>query len=236
MDNPMVIITGTGRSGTKTLARLLGGHHEYRVLYILDKYFSGADPHSDPFDTLEKRLTAVLDLHQGIDHRTFIDSSNLYIHYIDAVYRLNPSARFILTVRNGRDFVRSAFSRGWHGHASFGSVPKRDDPYFHRWEGMTPFERVSWIWAYRNGKALEGLAGVPEGQKLVIRIEDIGDGKVLDELESFAGLKVSNRALAGKRFNANAIQRLPASGEWTESMNRQFDAIAGEMMEFFGYS
>lgn len=236
MDTIMVIITGTGRSGTKTLARLLGGHHEYRVSYILDKYFSNADPHSDPFDTLEKRMAAVLDLHQGIDRSTFVDSSNLYIHFIDAVYMLNPSARFILSVRNGRDFVRSAFSRGWHGHASFGSVPGRGDPYFHRWEGMTPFERVSWIWSYRNRKALENLRAVPEGQKFVLRIEDIGDERILDELGSFTGLKVSDRALAAKRFNANAIQRLPASEEWTKSMNRQFDAIAGEMMEFFGYS
>jgi hypothetical protein len=231
----MVIITGTGRSGTKTLARLLGGSHEHRAHYILDKYFITADPHSDPFDTLEKRLMAVLDLHQGIDRRSFIDSSNLYIHFIDALYRLNPSARFILSVRNGTDFVRSAFSRGWHNHAHFGSVPPRNDPYFEKWGGMTPFERVSWIWTYRNRKAMDGLRVVPPEQKLVLRIEDIGRDGTLDDLEAFSGVKIGDRSLGAKKFNANPVLNLPPADEWTESMNRQFDAIAGEMMKFFGY-
>lgn len=231
----MVIITGTGRSGTKTLARLLGASHEYRVHYLLDKYFLG-DPHSDTFDTMEKRLMAVLDLHQGVDQARFIDSSNLYIHFIDALYKLYPSARFILSVRNGKDFARSAFSRGWHQHVSFGAVPPREDPYFERWPEMTPLERVAWIWTFRNRKALEGLAAVPREQKLVVRIEDIGRHRILDNLESFAGVKIADRELALRKFNANPVLELPPPQEWTESMDRMFDAIAGEMMEHFGYS
>ncbi|MEJ2697457.1 MAG: hypothetical protein P8013_12520 [Candidatus Sulfobium sp.] len=232
----MVIITGTGRSGTKTLARLLGGRHEYRVHYILDKYFLAADPHADLFDSMEKRLMAVLDLHQGIDPEDFIDSSNLYIHFIDAVYTLNPSARFILSVRNGKDFARSAFSRGWHCHTFFGSVPQRNDPYYKKWSEMTPLERVAWIWTYRNSKALEGLAVVPREQKFILRIEDIGKQETLDGLESFSGLKIPDRSLAANRFNANPVLSLPSWQEWTEAMSREFDAIAGEMMKFFGYS
>jgi len=232
----MLIITGTGRSGTETLARLLGGSHEYRVHYILDKYFLNADPHSDPFDTPEKRLMAVLDLHQGIEQGRFIDSSNLYIHFIDAVYTLNPRARFILSVRNGKDFARSAFSRGWHGRAAFGSVPQRSDPWFERWPEMTPLERVAWIWTYRNRKALDGLAVVPLDQKLVLRIEDIGREQTLGELESFSGVKIVDRSLAAKKFNANPVLALPPRQQWTDPMNRRFDAIAGDMMRFFGYS
>lgn len=231
----MLIITGTGRSGTKTLASLLGGSHEYRVHYILDKYFLNADPHSDPFDTAEKRLMAALDLHQGIDRGRFIDSSNLYIHFIDAVYALNPRARFILSVRNGKDFARSAFSRGWHNHAAFGAVPQRSDPWFERWPAMTALEKVAWIWAYRNRKALDGLALLPQDQKLVLRIEDIDRKRTLDELESFSGVKIADRSLAVKKFNANPVLDLPLRQQWTEGMNRQFDAIAGEMMRFFGY-
>jgi hypothetical protein len=46
------------------MAKLLGGCHEFRVSYILDKYFLRADPHSNPFDSVEKRLMVMLDLHQ----------------------------------------------------------------------------------------------------------------------------------------------------------------------------
>jgi hypothetical protein len=235
LDRYMVIVTGTGRSGTATLARMLGGHHEFRAGYILDKYFSGLDPHADPFGTIEKRIAVILDLHQGIDGQTFVDSSNLYIHFIDAVFILNPSVRFVLSVRNGRDFVRSAQSRRWHESLSFGAQPNRNDPFSERWDRMTPLQRNTWIWVYRNKKAIEGLKNVPDGQKLILRIEDIGRKETLDELEKFSGIKIV-RGLSEKRFNANPSFDLLPKEQWTDDMQWEFEDIAGEMMRAFNYS
>ncbi len=231
----MLIITGTGRSGTGTLARLFGGHHEFRVGYLIEKYFSKADPHSDPFSTIEKRMEAVLDLHQGIDPQTFVDSSNLYIHFVDAVHLLNPSARFILCVRNGKDFVRSALSRRWHEMRSFGAIPQRDDPFFDGWETMGPLQKNAWIWVYRNKKALQGLSRVPEDRKLIIRIEDIGKAETLDGLEKFAGITISDRDAAAKRHNANPSFSVPPKEEWPKELTGQFNEIARDMMRFFDY-
>ncbi len=231
----MLIITGTGRCGTATLARIFGGHHEFRVRYILDKYFLGADPSSDPFDTIEKRLGVMLDLHQGIDRRTFVDSSNLYIHFIDAIYMLDRSVKFILSVRNGRDFVRSAFSRGWHEQNIFGTVPLRDDAYYERWPSLTPIQKNAWIWVSRNRKALEGLQNIPPGQKLIVRIEDIRKENTLDMFSTFAGIPLREKGLAEKGVNANPSFDLPPKEEWTRDMNEEFDEIAGEMMLFLGY-
>ena len=231
----MLIITGTGRSGTGTMAKLLGGHHEFRVQYILDKYFLRAEPHSDPFDTIESRIKAMLDLHQGIDRKTFVDSSNLYIYFIDALYLLNPEIKIILLVRNGQDFVRSALSRGWHEHKAFGTVPMQNDPYFSKWDSLTPIQKNAWIWQYRNRKALEGLNVVPSTQKLVLRIEDIHKQETLSMLETFTGKKVLHREAAEKRHNANPEFSLPPKEQWTEQQRDEFNAIAGEMMSFFGY-
>jgi len=231
----MLIITGTGRSGTRTMAKLLGGYHEFRANYILDKYFLHADPHSDPFDTIEKRIMVMLDLHQGIDRETFVDSSNLYIYFIDALYMLNPAMKIILTVRNGKDFVRSAFSRKWHEQNEFGTVPLRNNRYFEQWDSLTPVQKNAWIWDYRNRKAIEGLRFVPEEQKLVLRIEELHKKGTLDMLESFAGKRVCDRDFAGKRHNANPSFSLPPKEEWTESQKSEFNTIAGEMMSFFGY-
>ena len=230
-----MIITGTGRSGTGTMAKLLGGHHEFRVNYVLDKYFLRADPHSDPFDTMEKRIMVMLDLHQGIEKETFVDSSNLYIYFIDALYLLNPELKIILMVRNGRDFVRSACSRGWHERKAYGTVPLRDDRYFEKWDTLTPIQKNAWIWQYRNKKALEGLKGLPEKQKLVLKIEDIHKQATLDELELFTGRRVSDREVAGIHYNANPDFSLPLKEQWTEQQREQFNAIAGGMMTFFGY-
>src|SRR5262245_6880180 len=129
----MFIITGTGRCGTGTLAKIFGGHHEFRADYIVQKYFRDSDPFSDPFSELDARLSVVRDLLQGIDAGSFVDSSNLYIHFIDAVQRIEPSAKFLLLVRDGRDFVRSAYTRGWHSRTVLGEVPPRHDPHFARW-------------------------------------------------------------------------------------------------------
>ncbi len=231
----MLIITGTGRSGTELMARIFGGFHEFRVNYILDKYFSSEDPHSDLFDTVKKRITVILDLHQGVDRETFVDSSNLYIHFIDAIYLLNPLAKFILAVRNGKDFARSAISRKWHERKSFGMVPQYNDTYFDKWEGMNPLQRSAWIWAYRNRKALEGLDRVPEKQKLILRIEDLKSHETLDIVESFTGIKIEDRGIVDKRFNANPFFDFNKKEEWTVEQNSEFYEIAGEMMKFFRY-
>lgn len=231
----MLIITGTGRSGTETFARMFGGYHEFRVNYILDKYFAAADPAADLFDTMGKRIMVMLDLHQGIDPEKFIDSSNLYIHFIDAVHLLHPSVKFILSVRNGKDFVRSAFSRRWHERRSFGSVPQRDDHYFSLWGKMTPIQKNAWIWVYRNKKALRGLGSLPDAQKLVMKIEDVGTDENLAVLEAFAGLRITEGERKGRRYNANPSFSLPPKEAWTDAMNREFDEIAGEMMRFFEY-
>ncbi len=232
----MLIITGTGRCGTATLAKMFHGHHEFRVRFILDKYFLKSDPFSDPFRSLEKRVEAMLDLHQGIEHDTFIDSSNLYIHFIDALYALDPSVRIILSIRNGKDFVRSALSRKWHEQDMVGTVPPRDDPYFSRWDAMSTLQKNAWIWVYRNSKALNGMKTVPEGQKLLLRIEDISKPETLDMLESFAGIRIKERIWAWKGFNANPSFDLPPKEEWSDEMNRDFSEIADEMMRFFGYA
>lgn len=217
------------------MARLLAGHHEFRVQYILDKYFLRADPHSDPFDTIEKRLRVMLDLHQGIDREMFVDSSNLYIYFIDALYLLDPAIKIILMVRNGQDFVRSAFSRGWHERKEYGTVPLRDDRYFSKWGSLTPIQKNAWTWQHRNRKALEGLSAVPAKQKLVLRIEDIRKQETLCMLEAYTGKRVSDRELAKKRHNANPAFSLPPKEQWTEQQRDEFNAIAGKMMSFFGY-
>ena len=232
----MLIITGTGRSGTAMMAEMFGGRHEFRVNYILDKYFTKADPHSDLFGTIEERVKTVLDLHQGIESRRFVDSSNLYIHFIDAVYLLNPSARFVLVVRNGKDFARSALSRGWHEKRLFGIVPRYNDPYYNQWETMGPLQRNAWIWTYRNRKAVEGLSLLPEDRKLIVRIEDIKTRKTIERLEDFSGIKIKGGVDKARMCNANPSFCFPPKEEWTAAQNSEFDGIAGEMMKFFNYA
>jgi hypothetical protein len=175
-----------------------------------------------------------MDLLQGVDRGSFVDSSNLYIHFIDAVAAVHPEAKFILGVRNGKDFVRSAFSRKWHERNSFGMMPLPEDPFFGKWAEMTPIQKNAWIWVFRNEKALRALNEVSADRKLVVRIEDIEKKGTLDLLELFSGIGIDRKA-AKKRHNANPQQGLPPKEQWSEEMVRQFEEIAGDMMELLGY-
>lgn len=178
----------------------------------------------------------MLDLHQGIERRTFVDSSNLYIYFIDALCALDPSTRVILSVRNGKDFVRSALSRRWHEQNIFGTLPLRYDPYYEKWPFMNPLQKNAWIWVFRNTRALEGLKSVQESRKLIVKVEDIREPETLDRIEAFAGKRIEDRTLAEKGLNANPSFVLPPKEEWSDIMNRDFDEIAGGMMRFFGYA
>lgn len=230
----MLIITGTGRSGTGTLARLFGGHHEYRAVYLLEKYFRNPECY-ESLRHLETRISAMQDLHQGIDRTSFVDSSNLYIHFLDALYYLNPEARFIICTRNGKDFVRSGITRGWHHHHAPGTMPPPHDPFHEKWHLMSPLQRNAWIWTYRNNLALKGLETIPDKQKFPAKIEDCSSPELLHSLEQFAGIRAKNISCAQTRFNANPYYTFPSPGEWSESMNHDFDEIAGEMMWKLGY-
>ena len=229
----MIIVTGSGRSGTKTLAKLLGGHHEFRSSYIVEKHFTRAVGGEDPFSSREERLSAALDLFQGIDEETFIDSSNLHIHYLDAIFLLFPKARFILTLRNGKDFVRSACSRKWHKQETYGTMPLPADPFYDRWQYMSPLQKNAWIWSYRNGKALCGMRIIPASQKLTIRIEEIAEPRTIRRLEGFVERKIEVKEV--RPWNANPSFDMPPPENWTEEMKASFDEIAAPMMRRLGY-
>jgi len=227
----MLILTGTGRSGTGMLARLFGGHHEFRATWLLEKY---APPGRVPFRSLDERISAVLDLHLGVDPEGFIDASNLYIHLIDALGALYPDLRLVLAVRDGRDFVRSAVTRGWHGRRGFDTCPAPGTADFERWPAMTPVERAAWIWVRRNEIALTGLEALPEHCRRVVRIEDLEEGN-LDGLARFAGVPIRDAGAVSRRVNANPEQSLPPFGRWPEEDRRAFERIAGGMMRRLGY-
>jgi len=231
----MLIITGTGRSGTGMLARLFGGHHEYRVNWILEKYIPSRQPGRNPLCTFDSRIHAVLDLHQGIDPAAFVDASNLYIHLLDAVWALNPSARFVLAVRDGRDFARSAISRGWHTRSSFDLLPPADSPYSGVWKDMSAVERAAWIWAWRNNKAISMLGRIPREHWRVIRVEDLDEG-VLRDIEAFSGHRIRNRNAVREKINANPVQNFPPPDKWSAGDKLGFEKIAGAMMSRLGYS
>ncbi len=240
----MLIFTGTGRSGTGLYAKLFNGYHEYKnesYRPMLARYVPDIDhPKSDPFANSEIRLRFVQELLQGVDLNTFCDSSNLYIHFLDALYALDPNVRIVLGVRDGRDFARSGITRGYHDpqrYNGWAMEPNADDPYFNRWKQMHPVEKMAWLWTSRNQKALDRLTLIPKENWMTIRLEDLtgeNSGTYLAQLEEFTGRKAV-RSWITVKYNANPQSNVPEKENWPPAIRDAFETIAGDMMRYFGY-
>lgn len=232
----MIVFTGTGRSGTALYSKLFNTYHEYNVKF-LTQYFKGAPFESDPFADFEFRTDLMKKHLKEIDFNKFRDSSNPYVHFLDALYALNKDVKIVLGVRDGRDFVVSGITRGYHDenkYPLFSMIPTKDEPYYGVWPHMTPLEKCAWMWVYRNQKALDRLADVPEDNKLIVRLEDINNTNVVQSLEDFVRIKARKRFLK-KKVNKNKALKYPPKEEWTREMNMRFNKIAGNMMVKLGY-
>lgn len=108
-------IVGTGRSGTRTMFRMLTGsdeveiHHEYNVL-LLQKigllYHSGLMSRDECAVRIGEIYTPAL-LHSR--EKIWMDSSNKCAWIIDILAELYPSAKFLNIVRDGRKVVPSFY-------------------------------------------------------------------------------------------------------------------------------
>ena len=237
----MLLIVGSGRSGTKAFAAAFGGFHEYNISSgpRFAKYFEEKNPQRYLFDTIEKRKQYLAELFQGAEnHDPFIDSDNTLVHLIDAIHECYPFAKFIFTLRDGRDFVTSAANRNWHAYDVLDHIPLPGDPYYDLWPTMTVLQKNTWIWTSRNKRALEHLNKVPKSQYLRVQIERCRDKETLDQIESFAGIPFADRRfLQVGNFHSNMhSQHFPYKDKWTPKMHDQFNQIAGELMQTLGYS
>lgn len=241
----MIIFTGTGRSGTGLYSKLFQAHHEYQVerLMQLIKALTPDynQPATDPLSAFDKRLRIIATQLLTVDLPGFRDSSNPYIHFLDALYVIDPDIRIVLGLRDGRDFAVSGVTRGYHTpkYSFFSMAPEKDDPHSKRWPSLNPIEKMAWIWVYRNQKALSRLENVPKENYHIVRLEDLTSGtqeaeKHIVLLEDFVGMKMDRQWLKVS-YNRNATYALPPKEEWTPEMNRSFLGLGGEMMRRFGY-
>lgn len=232
----MIIFTGTGRSGTALYAKLFNAHHEYNVKY-LTQYFKLNNFTKDPFYDFDTRVKLMKEHLMDIDKSKFRDSSNPYVHFLDALYFLDSDIKIVLGVRDGRDFVVSGITRGYHDEEKyplFSMLPTKDNPYYEKWADMTPLERCAWMWTYRNQKALDRLANVPEDNKCIVKLEELQNDLELSKLEEFLDIKAKKKYIK-RKINKNKITKYPLKEEWTQEMNKRFNRIAGEMMSYLGY-
>lgn len=252
-------ITGLGRSGTAFLANLLNMSinatvfHEpckedYQLL-PLSYYFPNQEIIDNLIDIRFERIT------KGIIHEkgTYGEVNSLLRYNINNLKRkFDP--KLILIIRDGRDFVKSAYGRllytGFDTHLPI--YPKPNDPYSSKWSRMTRFQKICWYWHSTNEYLHPLIENHVQFEKIV-EDYDYFDKNIL----KFIGLdfnKVIYFKLKDKRQNATPkldikkslkkllgretfkIESLKSWKDWDSELTDQFNEICGETMKKFGYS
>lgn len=252
-------ILALGRSGTNFLATLLSQdtrgrvHHEP---YRLDARFLNLR-HAGVFGTtldhlLEQRFSELLP--QGED-LAFYGEVNSFLRYEVDWLRRRFDPVLIHLVRDGRDFVRSAYIRKVYTSFELDGpiLPRDDDPYAARWAGMSRFQRLCWYWMHTNeflASRCESFARFED----MLRDYDLFDSRVLQltgvkiprELwereigrpkntsRDFRMKKMVREWVLGKR-QGPSIEPLPSWKEWDAETTDQFWQICGDTMNRFGY-
>lgn len=201
-----IVISGSGRCGTTTLAEYLDGmtfqdgepviaQHETLYEYILPWILDG------DHDSIRRLV-------DGMPHN--IESAPYFAH----VPELISAPTVVHLVRDGRRVSQSGINRQWYETDTIWNLIK---PGF---EG-TVFEKICHFWRHTN-EQVEKISTV------FVRLEDLSESeKARHDLLDVLGLESS-----GQVFPHSNKGKAPSGfASWTDEMRETFTGICGEMMD-----
>lgn len=241
----------TGRVGSKTLSSLgslrlhsASQHEPTPKLFGLGRAaYEGR--------SVSSLLLAAVECCRESQIQRFADSQGLYIEtsphitfLAPALKALYPHAKFVHVIRNPFSVIRSGMRRGWYdGHAyDRWRISPIAGEVRERWKTMHPFEKNVWLWSETNHWIVEFLSRLPQSDHMVLKSEDMFDGREssIESFFDFVGVEPPpiskiNSHLAQKS-NSQLTGQFPKAGDWsTEQLNILAD-YGGRIMTQFNYS
>jgi hypothetical protein len=237
----------TGRCGTKTLAHLLGTASNARVYhhprpYLVEETlaaYQGDLNRSEIF--WQAREGVIRDAWK--DELIFGETDHNMTAFAQAIAEDIGKAKFIVLVRNPWSFVRSGMRRSYYrGHAwDAGRLrPEKGHPAHRRWSGMSPFEKVCWLWADTYRRVLEFLESVDEKRYEIIKFESlVANPAVSENLFQFLGLegydKKKIEQVLGQTLNSQSVGHFPKPDEWEPHRHEVLWSYCRQVAAKFGY-
>lgn len=243
----MFFVVGTGRSGTTSLASSLDNLSEFYCIHeptpILLEESSNFRYGDLSLGDLTKKL---LDTRSPLVEDKIYGESNQCISFIlPAVKEAFPSAKIVWIIRNGIDFVNSAFNKNWY-------IPKEDVHSLandglkwwakyriqgdslgifstEEWGSMSQFEKCCWYWVYTNNLIENDIKLFPDNQVYFIKLENIN--KDYPDLIRFLGVKKYFIQTPFK-FNRTSKEEISFMN-WSEAEIEAFKRICGPAMDKF---
>lgn len=123
-DKPPIIVCGCGRSGTSLMLSILGAHpriqslaHETNVFTHSNQMPLGLDRFNNRRKLFRYLVTNVVDKTKN----RYCEKTPRNIHFINQIWEVEPNAKIVIMVRDGRDVVTSKHPRTGDYHVE----PKR---------------------------------------------------------------------------------------------------------------
>ncbi len=241
-------VMSTGRSGTQTLAAMLKmaenanvWHHPqpYMIQETLHAYRGEIDPGPTFWAGRGQIIRSAWD--QGLIHG---ETDHNMTPFCGEIARAVPGAKFVVLVRDPREFVRSGMRRNYYrgvGEWEEGRLrPRSDDPTFESWSKRDQFEKVCWLWRETYEHIERMCREIGDDRVYVLRFEDlIASPDATRDLFNFIGLdgydETQARAILGKKMNAQQVGDFPHPSKWTDELHNLCWDEVGELASVYGY-
>jgi Sulfotransferase family len=251
----VVFVLSTGRTGTQSLARLMGASEDI-------------DSYHEPWDQMLEETKAAYENHPLSDcasaelarhcartrvrsllaclarRRVYAETSNRLTYIAAPLARFFHKSYFIHLHRHPGDVVRSAMRRHFYdGHPwdRWRIVPRADDPFYDAWGGWGAFEKCCWYWRAVNEWSLGVCASLPQERVLDLPFDALvgGDPSAAGRMFGWLGVRPPPTALmmAMLRTKRNAQEEgeYAVYGAWTPSQRETLARIAEPVASQLGY-
>ncbi len=241
-------VLSSGRCGTLTLAHLLNTATNANVWH---------HPQPDPIKESLLAYWSEIDKEKAfwkarypILHKTWSEglihgeTDLLMTPFCDMLPNEIPDSKFIVLVRDPRDFVRSGMRRNYYCRHpwDFGRLrPKEDSKEFEKWKKSDQFGKICWLWNETYQKINHMVNKIGEDRVLVVRFEDLISSiektmEVFDflDLKGFDEEKMS--AILSHKFNEQVSGTFTKPENWPAHRHDTLWRICGQTAEKYGYS
>lgn len=263
-DQKVIFIVSTGRTGTHFLSHFfnknfsdVNAYHEPKPdLFLLDINYLRNKVSEKRAWSMFKGYRKKLLSQAANDGKIYIESNSKVSFLLPLLKRQFSDYKVIHIVRDGRDVVRSKYSRKTSGkyvkdvYLFSDKDPKdrlnagdfKDDPFRSRWAKLDRFSRICWHWMKKDSLIRREIEN--DRRCITVKFEDIfvkKDLNVWKNMIDFAGLtgKMVNEDILSyinnKRSNQVKDFELPDYKYWDDHKKTLFKEIAGDYMEKMGY-
>ncbi len=254
MPERYAFIVSTGRAGTKALTGFLNRRfpdvtceHQppgSRPIHILSN--RAAQGRYSKEQLRQRVLRDKLESIRAAEGRVYVETNSMSWLAADALGDALGNTTIIQVVRDPRSFVPSMLNwkrtrwKSWVGHTfiPYWQPTGRVDPTvgWRRWRAWDEYERMAWVWAFKNRVMQETYAHRPGFQ--TFRFEDLvkGGSPALREFVEALGLPYDPDMVQDFARPENVSKpRVDRWADWPAERCTTVQAICGDLMERFGY-